>query len=103
MYIRFMAAIFALRHTQTSDIIATSISMFPDPENMGVTVGMVMLSCILAEISVITLFQPFCISDFRYNMAVLLITPLKKYDPEKMGVAVGVLFLACLEAEIHLG
>jgi len=34
MYFRLMAAIFDLRHTQTSDYIRTSLVVLPDPENM---------------------------------------------------------------------
>ena len=35
MYFRLMAAIFDLRHTETSKSIPTCLSVLPDPENMG--------------------------------------------------------------------
>jgi len=45
-----MAAIFDLRHTQTSDSIPTSLSVLPNPKNMGrpIAVGISLLSCIEA-------------------------------------------------------
>jgi len=43
-----MAAIFDLRHTQT--YIATSLSVLLTPKNVGITVGISLLSCIEASI-----------------------------------------------------
>jgi len=43
-----MAAIFDLRHIQTSDSIPTSLSVLPDPKNMGIAVGISLLSCVEA-------------------------------------------------------
>jgi len=43
-----MAAIFDIRHIQTSDSIPTSLSVLPNPKNMGITVGSALLSCIEA-------------------------------------------------------
>jgi len=44
----------------------------------GIAVEIVLISCTFAEICIITLIQPpSCISDCRFNLAVLLITPLK--------------------------
>ena len=45
-----MAAIFDFRHTQTSDSIPISLSVLPDPENMGIADGIVLLSWLKAEI-----------------------------------------------------
>ena len=53
-----MAAIFDLRRTQTSDSIPTSLSVLPDPENMGIAVGITLLSCIRAEINVSSYVPP---------------------------------------------
>ena len=47
-----MAAIFDLRHTRTSDIIPTSLTVLPDPENMGIAVEILLLSRIKAELYV---------------------------------------------------
>ena len=44
IYLQLMAAIFDLQHTQTSDSILTGFSMLPDPENMGIAVGISVLS-----------------------------------------------------------
>jgi len=46
IYFRLMTAIFDLRHTQTSDSIPTSLSVLPNPKNMGITVGISLLLCI---------------------------------------------------------
>ena len=35
MYFQLMATIFDFRHSQTSDSILISLSVLPDPENMG--------------------------------------------------------------------
>jgi len=34
-----MAVIFDLLHTQTSDSIPTSLSVLPNPQNIGIAVG----------------------------------------------------------------
>jgi len=48
-----------------------------------IAIEIVLQSCILAEIHVITLFQPpSWISDFRFCLGVLLITPLKSLTPK---------------------
>jgi len=53
-----MAAIFDLRHTQTYDSIPSSLYLLSDPGNMGVAVGISLLSCIQAEIDVISYLLP---------------------------------------------
>ena len=53
-----MAAIFDFRHIQTSDSILTGISVFLNPENMGLAVEMVLLSWLKAEIYVISYLLP---------------------------------------------
>jgi len=67
----------------------------------------VLLSCILADMRVITNFQPpSWISDFRFHLGVpgsVTDSTIEKFDPENMGLAVGILFLGSLEAEIPLG
>jgi len=49
-----MAAIIDIQQTLTKDCIPSSLSMVPDPENMGVAVGILLLSCIRAEIYVMS-------------------------------------------------
>ena len=53
-----MATIFELRHTQISDGISTRISVLHDPENMGIAVGILLLSSIQAEIYDIVFLLP---------------------------------------------
>ena len=48
-YFQSTAAIFDFRHTQTSDSIAACLSVLPDPENMGITVEISLLSCVQAD------------------------------------------------------
>jgi len=47
-----MAAIFDVRNTQTLDYIRTGLVLLPDLENMGITVGILLPSCIRSEIYV---------------------------------------------------
>ena len=83
MYYRLVTAIFDFRHTQTSDGIPTSLFVLPHPENMGIAVGISLLSCIRTEIRVTTLFQPpSWISGFHFHLAVLLIAPLRSLTPK---------------------
>ena len=50
MYFRLMAAIFDLPVTPTSESIYNSSTVLLDPENVGVAVGISLLSLIQAEI-----------------------------------------------------
>ena len=50
MHFRFIVAIFYFQHTQASDNIFISLSVLPDPENMGIAVGISLLSGIQANI-----------------------------------------------------
>ena len=45
-----MTAIFDFQHTQSSVRILTSLFVLPDPENMGLTVGILFLFHLEAEI-----------------------------------------------------
>ena len=49
---------FDFRHARTSDSIPTSLSVLPDSENMGIAVGISLLSCIEAEIYVMSVLLP---------------------------------------------
>ena len=53
-----MAAIFDLRHTQTSDSLLTSLFVLLDPENIGIAFEISLLSCIEVEIYVISFLLP---------------------------------------------
>ena len=50
MYFRLMAAIFDLPVTPTSQSIYNSFTVLLDPENVGVAVGILLLSLLQAEI-----------------------------------------------------
>ena len=99
-----MAAILDLRHIQTSGSLLTGIIVLPDQENMGIAVGILLLSCIIAEIRVTTLFQPpSWISDFRFHLAVLPIAPFKSLTLKTwVRSRRNFVPIAGLEAEIHL-
>jgi len=61
-----MAAIFDFQNMQTSDNIATSLSLFTDHKIWGIAVGIVLLSCLSAEICITECIKPpSLISDFR--------------------------------------
>ena len=71
-----MAAIFDFRHAQTSDSITTSLSVLPDPENMGIAVEMSLLSWLKAEIYVIFYLRPVFTPHIGYLVsATLVLTP----------------------------
>jgi len=53
-----MTAIFDVRHTQASDYIGTGLVVLPDPENMGLVVGISLLSCVPAEINIFSYVLP---------------------------------------------
>ena len=53
-----MAAIFDFRHTQMSASIPTSLSVLPGPENMGIAFGISLLTCLEAEIYVMSFILP---------------------------------------------
>ena len=97
---------FDFRHTRTSDSIPTSLNVLPDPGNMGLAVGIALLSCIRAEIYVISYLLRLmaAIFDFRHAQTLdsiptsLLMLP----DPEKMGTDVGILLLSWLKAQIYI-
>ena len=58
VYFRFMAAIFDFGHTQTSDSLLTSLFALSDLEIMGIALEISLLSCIEAEIYVISFLHP---------------------------------------------
>jgi len=58
IYFRLMVAIFDLRHAHTWNRIPSSLSVLPEPGNMGVAVGISLLSCIRAEIYVFSYLLP---------------------------------------------
>jgi len=57
-YFQLMDAIFDFQQARTYDSIPNSLSLSPDPGNMGVAVGISLLSCVRAEIDVISYLLP---------------------------------------------
>ena len=53
-----MAAIFDFRHIRALDSLLNSLSVLPDPENMDIAVEISLLSCIEADIYVISYLLP---------------------------------------------
>jgi len=105
-YFRLMAAIFDFSLIRTSDSLRSSLVVSTDLENTGIAVGILLLSCIEAEICVISYLLPvngshlWFITDpnifhsYEYSIVVLP-------DLENMGIAVGISFLSCIEAELR--
>ena len=58
IYFRLPAAIFEFSQIHTSDGPRSSLIVQPHPENMSVSVGTSLLSCIRAEINVMSFFLP---------------------------------------------
>ena len=53
-----MAAIFDFQQTQTSDTLQICLSVLADPQNMGIAIGISLLSCIETEEYVIAYVLP---------------------------------------------
>ena len=77
IYFRLMAAICDFQHIQTSDTILTSCSMLPDPENMGLAVGIVFLLCLQGKIWILPVWRsPSWVTHFRLGHLIFLIVIL---------------------------
>ena len=105
MYFRSMTAMFDLPVTSTSETIHTSIIMLLDPENVGLAVGILLLSYIYKLILTLHMYFRFlaAMSDLpvtatsesiNISATVLLV-------PKNVGVAVGISFLSYKQAEIY--
>ena len=73
-----------------------------NPENIGIAVGTLLISCLEAEIHASKVYRPpswiFLLSVRSHS---LLICPNGKLDLENIGIAVGISLVSCLRAEIH--
>jgi len=100
-----MAVIFDFQHAQTKNCIPSSLFMLLDPDNMGVAVGIVLLSCVYAEICATKFSKPpSWISNFAYLLAAYYNccnTSGGVSAHEYSGVAVRISFLASVEQEIY--
>jgi len=78
-----MAAIFDFSLIRTSDFLRGNLFVSSDHENMGIAVGILLISCIETELRLISFFQPpSWSSDFRFHPTVLLMAPLKRLLPK---------------------
>jgi len=81
-----MPAIFDFSFIHTSDSLRSSLVVSPDHENMGIAVGISLLSCIETELRLISFLQPSSwIYDFRFHPTVFLMVPLKSLPPKTEG------------------
>ena len=73
-----------------------------DPENIGIAVGISLISCLGAEIHAFEVKRPpswiFPLPVQPYS---ILMSPNGKLDPESIGIAVGISLISCLGTEIH--
>jgi len=106
MFFWWMAAIFDVRHTQTSDYICTNLVVLPDPKNMGMAVEISLLSCILAEIYVTSCVLPvngrhiwFPTFPYMEQHPYLLLRVLWHW---KHVIIVEIVLLTCILAERHV-
>jgi len=104
-YFQLMAAIFDFSLFRTSGILRSSLIGLSDLENMGIAVGISLLSCIEAEIYVISHLLPVNVSDLWFlhfpKWGIIRSSLIVLPDLENMGIAVGILLLLCIEAKIN--
>jgi len=95
-----LAAILNFQLPDRSHSISSNPIGLLDPENIGIAVRIVLLSCLQVEIDVFPDWRPPSWSfDFRLRRTVFPIVPS---DFENMGVTDGISFLSCLGAEIFI-
>jgi len=76
-------SLFDLSLIRTSDCLSGSLVVSPDLKNMGIAVGISLLSYIETELRLISFFQPPSqISDFRFHPTVFLMVPLISLPPK---------------------
>ena len=73
-----------------------------DPENIGIAVENLLISCLEAEVHAIKVYRP---PSWIFPLPVwshgLLMSRKGKLDPENINIAVGISLISCLGAEIH--
>jgi len=95
-----MAIILDLQHAKTYDSIPSSLSVLPDPGNMGVTVGISLLLCVYAEMCATEFSKP---SSWIYDFSLLnrsfyhFSNTSRVSAQEFSGVSVKMSFLASVE------
>ena len=73
-----------------------------DPKNLGLAVGISLISCLEAEIHAFEVWRPpSWIFPFPVWSHSILMSPNVKLDPENIGIAVGISLISRLGAEIQ--
>jgi len=94
------------RHAQTWDSIPSRLSLLPDPRHVGVAVGILLLSCIRAEIHLISYLLPVNGRHLWFMIYPVIeqysSRPSLLRNPKNMVVAAGISLLSRIRAEIHL-
>ena len=73
-----------------------------DPENVGIAVGISLISCLRAQRHAIEVERsPTWIFPLPVWSHSIFMSPNGMLDPEKSGMAVGISLISCLGAEIH--
>jgi len=95
-----MAAIFDFFLIHTSDSLRGSLVVSPDLENMGIAVGISLLSCIETELHLISFFS--CHLDFWLPVSSNSVSEgaIEKFTPENLGVDTRIVFLSRRIAEL---
>jgi len=96
-----MTAIFDFFLIRTSDSLRGSLVVLPDLENMGIAVGISLLSCIETELRLISFFSA-AILDFWFPVSSDSISDgtIGNFTQENIGVDTGILFLSRRIAEL---
>jgi len=101
-----MSVIVDFSFFQTWSIIRSSLIGLPDLENMGTAVWISLISCIEADINVISYLLPVNGSHLWFlhypHICSLRSSLVVSPDLENMGTAVGISLLSCIETELRL-
>ena len=87
-------------------LLQSSLVVLPDLENIGIAVGISLLSCIRADLYVMSFLLPVMAAIFNLrhthtSVNILFCLP-ELPDPENMDLAVGMALLSCTRAEIYV-
>ena len=93
IYRKLICAIFDSSQIHTTNCLCTSPVLLPDPKNMGIAVGMSLLSCIEAEICIISYLLPVDGCHLRFptypDVGQYSHLSLRVARPRKLGYSLG--------------
>jgi hypothetical protein len=88
---------------RTSGSVRSGLVVFPDPKNDDLAVGISLLSCIEAEIYVVSYLLPVLAAIFDFSLIrtsdSVRSSLIVLSDPKKAGIVAGVSSLSCIKAE----